>query len=132
MSTEPPVNPEIPEEQPSSGSNRDERNWGMACHLSAFAGLVIPYVGNFLGPLIVWLMKKDQYPFVNDQGKESLNFQISITIYLIVASLLLFAVIGVVLLPAVAIFAIVEVIMASIKASEGIPFRYPLTIRFLK
>ena len=105
---------------------------GMLCHLlslSLFVG--IPF-GNILGPLIIWLIKKDQFPFVNDQGKESLNFQISVTIYYIVAAVLMLALIGFLLLPAIAIFAIVEVIMASVKASKGIPFRYPLSIRFIK
>src|SRR3954467_5501803 len=56
-------------------TNPDAKMWGMLAHLSSLAGLVIPF-GNFIGPLVVWLMKKDQQPFVNDQGKESLNFQI--------------------------------------------------------
>ncbi|MHB0999449.1 MAG: DUF4870 domain-containing protein [Armatimonadota bacterium] len=128
MSTEQPVNPEIPENK----SKNDERTWGMACHLSSFAGLVIPYFGNVIGPLVVWLIKKDEFPFVNDQGKESLNFQISITIYLAIATVLTFILIGIPLLIAIAIFDIVEVILASVKASDGIPYRYPMTIRFIK
>lgn len=111
--------------------NQEERTMGMLCHLLGLALYIgIPF-GNILGPLIVWLIKKDQYPLVNDQGKESLNFQISVTIYLIVASVLMLVLVGFVLAPAVAIFAIVEVIMASVKASKGIPWRYPLSIRFI-
>lgn len=111
--------------------SQEERTMGMLCHLLGLALYIgIPF-GNILGPLIVWLIKKDQYPFVNDQGKESLNFQISVTIYLIAASVLMLALVGFVLAPAVAIFAIVEVIMASVKASKGIPFRYPLSIKFI-
>ena len=69
-------------DKPAGGSS-DERMWGMLCHLSTFAGYLVPF-GNISGPLIVWLVKKDEYAFVDDQGKESLNFQISITIYSLV------------------------------------------------
>lgn len=65
----------------SAGNNRLENQWGMYCHLAALAGVIFVAVGNILGPLIIWLMKKDEFPFVNSEGKESLNFQISITIY---------------------------------------------------
>src|SRR5688572_10608492 len=55
----------------------DDRTWGMLAHLAALAGFIVPVVGNIVGPLIVWLTKKEQQPFVDDQGKESLNFQIT-------------------------------------------------------
>ena len=60
-------------------TNKDERMWGMFCHLAALAGFIIPF-GNIIGPLIVWQIKKEEFPFVEDQGKESLKFQISIFI----------------------------------------------------
>ena len=104
---------------------------GMLCHLLALAGYVVPF-GNILGPLIIWQMKKDQYPFADDQGKESVNFQISVSIYAIVSTILFIVVIGVPLLIAVGIFGLVEIILASIKANQGIPWRYPLSIRFVK
>ena len=104
---------------------------GMLCHLLALAGYVIPF-GNIIGPLVIWLIKKDQYPFVDDQGKESLNFQISIMIYAIVSSILIVVAIGIPLVIAVGIFGIVEIILASIKANQGIAYRYPLSIRFVK
>lgn len=114
------------------------RMWGMFCHLAALAGfltafahVVIP-VGNILGPLVVWLIKKETYPFVNRQGKESLNFQITISICAIAASLLMFVAIGFVLLPAVIVFDIVMIIIASIKANAGENYRYPWSIRFIK
>ncbi|HET6453444.1 MAG TPA: DUF4870 domain-containing protein [Armatimonadota bacterium] len=104
---------------------------GMLCHLLGF-GFIVAGIGNIIGPLIIWLIKKGQYPFVDDQGKESLNFQISITIYWIVAAILSFALIGIPLLIAVFVFDVVEIIMASVKANQGIPYRYPLSIRFVK
>ncbi|MEN6371601.1 MAG: DUF4870 domain-containing protein [Armatimonadota bacterium] len=110
----------------------DERLWGMLCHLAAFAGFFVPWIGFILGPLIVWLIKKDQYPFVNDQGKESLNFQISILIYSAIAAALIVVVIGVALLLALTVMEIVLIILASVAANEGRRYRYPLTIRFVK
>jgi hypothetical protein len=125
--------PESPQPLPKEGpvtDDKDERMWASFCHLSAFAGLVVP-LGNILGPLVVWLMKKDVYPLVDDQGKEALNFQINIIIFVVVAVLSLFCFVGFVLLPAVGIFAIVMTIIATLRANQGIRYRYPLTIRFL-
>ena len=110
---------------------QDERTFGMLSHLLALSGLFIPF-GNIIGPLIIWLIKKDQYHFVNDQGKESLNFQISVLIYAIVSGILIFALVGLVLLAAVGIFALVMPIVASVRANEGVYYRYPLTIRLIK
>lgn len=112
--------------------SNEEKTWGMACHLAALAGFLTGGLGSIIGPLVVWLIKKDQFPFVNDQGKESLNFQISILIYLIISAILMIIGIGIVLVIIVAIFDLVEVILASIKANEGVAYRYPLTIRFIK
>ena len=102
------------------------------CHFLALAGLVgIPF-GNIIGPLILWLIKRDEMPSVGDHGKESLNFQISMTIYTIAAGLSVLAVIGIVLLPAVIIVNLIFVIIAGVKASNGEFYRYPLSIRFIK
>ena len=109
----------------------EEKNWVLACHLSAFAMFVFP-LGNVLAPLIIWLIKKDEFPLLDDQGKEALNFQISVTLYLFVAGILTIIVIGIPLLIALGIFDIVMIIIAAIKVSEGEKYRYPLTIRFLK
>jgi len=108
-----------------------ERTWGMLCHLSALAGFIIPF-GNIIGPLVIWLIKKDESPFVDDQGKESLNFQISITIYCLIAAVLILVIIGIFLLIGLGIFAIVMIIIAAVKANNGEKFRYPLTIRFVR
>lgn len=117
-------------DNPSSGSS-DERMWAMLCHLSAFAGYLVPF-GNILGPLVIWLIKKDQYAFVDDQGKEALNLQISIMIWAAVAAVLCFVIIGIPLLIAVVIFSIVMTIVAAIKANGGESYRYPLTIRLIQ
>jgi uncharacterized Tic20 family protein len=110
--------------------NKDERMWGMFCHLFALGGFIIP-LGNIIGPLVAWLIKKDEYPFVDDQGKESLNFQISILLYLIVSGILAVIVIGFFLMAAVGIFNLIMIIIASIKANDGEAFRYPLSIKFI-
>ncbi|MGH2806525.1 MAG: DUF4870 domain-containing protein [Actinomycetota bacterium] len=102
----------------------------MLTHLSAFAGIFIPF-GNILGPFVVWMIKKDEMPEVDAHGKESMNFQISTTIYFIVFGLLSFLLIGLPFLLALAIFWLVMVIMASVKANEGVLYKYPLTIHFL-
>ncbi len=111
--------------------DKDARLWGMLCHLIAFSGYVIPF-GSVLGPLIIWLIKKDEMPFVDDQGKESLNFQLTMLIAVIISAILMFVVIGFLLLGVLIIFQIIVVIMASIKANEGVRYRYPYTIRFIK
>lgn len=112
-------------EQPSLSIPQTERTMAMLCHLLAI------FVG-FLAPLIIWLLQKDQMPFVDEHGKESLNFQISILIYGAISGILTFVVIGAFLAAAVIIFAIIEIIMASMAANEGKSFQYPFCIRLVK
>lgn len=106
--------------------------WGMICHLAALAGFVGIPLGNVLGPLIVWLIKREEFPLVADQGKESLNFQISMTIYGVICIPLMFVVIGFLLGLALLIADVVFIIIAAMKANEGALYRYPLTIRLIK
>jgi uncharacterized protein len=103
----------------------------MWCHLGTFAGALVPFT-NFLVPFLIWITKKDEYEFVDDQGRESLNFQISLAIYSIIGALLIFLVVGIFFLVVVALFAIVQVIKASIAASNGTKYRYPFCFRFIK
>jgi uncharacterized Tic20 family protein len=110
--------------------NKDARMWGMLCHLGALSGLIGVPFGNIIVPLIIWLIKKDEHPFVDAQGRESLNFQVSMTIYGIVAFLLVFVLIGWLLLPVVYFANLICTILAAIKANDGLSFRYPATIRF--
>jgi uncharacterized Tic20 family protein len=109
--------------------DRDSQQWGMIAHLSALIGFVIPF-GNLIGPLVVWQMKKDM-PFVVDQGKEALNFQITVAIAVFVCLLLSLVVIGMLLLPVVGIGALVLTVMAGIKANNGEAYRYPFTLRLI-
>ena len=111
--------------------SRDARNWAMGAHLSGLAGLFIPF-GNVIGPLVVWLIKRDESSLVDREGKEALNFQISMTIYAMISALLIFVLIGILLLPVVGILDVVFTIVAAVKTSNGEQYRYPLTIRFLK
>ena len=110
---------------------KDERMWGMLCHLTAFTGFIIPF-GSILGPLVIWLIKKDEMPFVNDQGRESLNFQLTMMIAFIISAILMFVFIGVLLIGALCIYELIVVIMACIKANDGVLYRYPYAIRFIK
>jgi len=113
-------------------NEKDARLWGMLCHLAALVTLLWIPLGNILGPLVVWLIKRNDYPFVDQQGKESLNFQVSMTIYMLVAVVLTFICIGMPLLIGLAVADLVLVIIASVKISNGEEFRYPCTIRFFK
>jgi hypothetical protein len=110
---------------------KEERSMAMLCHLLGLIGGLIP-PANIIAPLIIWLVKKDQMPFVNDQGKEALNFQISMTIYFIISFILMFVLIGLVLIPVLGILWLVFGIVATIKANEGVAYRYPLTIRLIR
>ena len=112
--------------------DRDTRMWAMFCHLAGLALLIGIPAANILGPLIIWQIKKEQHPFIDAHGKESMNFQISMFIYGLVAGLLIFVCVGMVLLPAVIVADIIFVIIAGIKANDGQAYRYPLTIRFIK
>jgi uncharacterized Tic20 family protein len=102
----------------------------MACHLSALAGYMTLF-GFIVGPLIVWLVKRDESPLVDDQGKESLNFQLSMLVYYLAATLLVIVLIGIPLLVALFVFQLVEIVVASVRANKGELYRYPLTIRFV-
>lgn len=103
----------------------------MLCHLSALSGFIIPF-GSLIGPLIVWQIKKNEYPIVDDQGKEALNFQITTLLAAIASGILIFVVIGIFLLIAVGIASLVFTIIAAIKANNGETYRYPFALRLIK
>jgi len=115
----------------SSDISQDAKMWAMFAHISAVAGFIIPF-GNIIGPLLIWILKKEEFPFVNDQGKESLNFQISITIYVLISIILIFVLIGIPILIIVGLFALIMVIIAAINSYDGKAYRSPLTIRLIK
>jgi uncharacterized Tic20 family protein len=110
---------------------REERNWAMLSHLSALIGYIAIPFGNVIAPLIIYLMKKDESPFVAEQSRESLNFQISMSIYMLISGVLVLILIGFLLLAAVWVVGVVLTVIASVKAANGEAYRYPLTIRLI-
>ncbi len=129
-STEQPV--AVPETPESKEVNKDACMWAMICHLAGLAAIVIPVVGNIVAPLIIWQIKKDDFPFVDEQGKEAVNFQISMSIYGLICIPLFFICVGPFLLAAVGVVDLVFLLIAAVKANNGQHYRYPLTIRFIK
>jgi uncharacterized Tic20 family protein len=132
--TEQPVTSEQAQGPQKEELSKDVRMWAMFCHLAGLAGFVVPVIlSGIIAPLIIWQIKKDDHPFVDENGKEALNFQISIGIYALVSTILIFAFcIGAFLLMAVAIFNLVFLLIAAIKANNGQHYSYPLCIRFIK
>jgi uncharacterized Tic20 family protein len=126
----------------ASSISAEERQWAMFAHLSALAGgLLTSAVGGwgfFLGPLVIWLMKKETMPFVADQAKEALNFNITVSAIMLVMMVLGFVTLGIGFLLAapvmfiVGIAALVFIVIAAIKANEGVAYRYPFTVRLVK
>lgn len=108
-----------------------ERNWAMFCHLSSFASVIIPF-GGIIGPLICWSSRRYDSSFVDEHGKASLNFQLSILLYTLVCIPLMFIIIGFLFFGALLVLELVCVIMASIKAGRGESYRYPLSIPFIQ
>ena len=112
--------------------SKEEQNWAMICHLSALAGFLIPF-GNIVGPLIVWLIKRAEMPMVDVHGKEAINFQITVSIAMVICIVLMLVLIGFLLAFIVGLGALVLTVMAAVKVSNGeFGYRYPLTMRLLK
>jgi uncharacterized Tic20 family protein len=108
-----------------------ERNWAMFCHLSAFAGFIFPF-GGIIGPLICWLSRKDESTWINENGKASMNFQLSILLYIVLALPLVIILIGIPILIVIGTLKVICIIIASIRASKGEEFKYPLSIPFIQ
>jgi uncharacterized Tic20 family protein len=123
--------PTSPTPPPTSSTPSEIRTWSVLCHASALLGLFFHFFGHLLGPLFVWLIKRDASPEIDANGKESLNFQLSMLIYDIVAGILCLVLIGIPILIALWVLNTVFVIIASVKTSNGEFYRYPFTIRFL-
>jgi len=125
------------EEHKHDGDNSDKqtRVWGMLCHLTALLGLIGIPLGHLAGPFIVWLLKKDVHPFVREQGIESLNFQLSMTLYIALAAAFLYVTklgLGMILIFVLAPINALLVIIASLTAYRGESYSYPFKIRFIK
>jgi len=128
---------------PAGAPSADEKQWAMFAHLSALLGGLVTAgwagsVGFFIGPLVIWQMKKDTMPFVNDQAKEALNFAITVSLACLALLILTLVTLGVgallafPLMAIIGIAALVLVIMAAIKANEGVAYRYPFALRLVK
>ncbi len=120
----------------SSVADQAARDWAMAAHLSALVGLLGNGIGFVLGPLVVWLWKRDDHEFVRDQGLEAVNFQITMIISAIAAFVLITSLIaviaGLLLLIATAILAVVNPVIAAVQVKRGVRYRYPFSIRMIK
>ena len=110
---------------PAISSTSEERTLALLCHLGGV-------IGSFVVPLIIWLVKKDQSKFLDDQGKEALNFQITMAIALLISFATIFIFIGAVLFPAVIVVNIVFCILGGLEANKGKLYRYPFTLRLIK
>ena len=132
-----------PPPPPAVGPSAEEKQWAMFAHLSALVGGILTSgwagsIGCFIGPLVIWLVKKDTLPFVDDQGKEALNFNITVGIVFLALLILSIVTFGIGLIVAVPLWIIIGIawlvftIIAAIKAYDGEMYRYPLTIRLLK
>jgi len=113
-----------------SNTSKEERIWAMLCHLAGLA-FFIP-LGNILFPLLVWMLKKDKSSFINDHGKEALNFQLSMMIYFLCASLMLLIIVGIPILGVLIVLDVIFIIVAGVHAFEGKLYRYPFCIRFIQ
>lgn len=118
--------------------SKDTRMWAMFCHLAGLAGFVIPVIiSGIIAPLIIWQIKKDEHPFIDEHGKEAVNFQISMSLYTVIGIVAcLITCIGAVLIPFVAvalcIINLVFLLIAAVKANNGEHYYYPISIRFIK
>jgi hypothetical protein len=115
---------------PTGAPSAEEKQWALFAHLSALIGYIIPF-GSIIGPLVIWQIKKNEMPFVDDQGKEALNFQITVAIIAIICLVLVLILIGILLLWALAIANLVFIIIAALAANNGQAYRYPFAFRFI-
>jgi len=108
------------------------RTWCAFIHASALLGVIFHFPGHLLGPLILWLIKRDDSPELDAHGKEAVNFQISMLIYNVVAAIFCLILVGFAFLVVLWVLNTVFVIIAAIQASDGKFYRYPMTIRFIQ
>ena len=127
------------EAQASAGAiDPQQRQWALFAHLSALSAVVTGGLGAIIGPLVIWLVKKDTMPFVDDQAKEALNFNITVAIIFLVLFLMTIFTLGIGIIITGPLFVVVGIawlvltIIAAIKANEGVAYRYPFTLRLVK
>jgi uncharacterized Tic20 family protein len=117
---------------PGAPPTEKERTWGMLAHLSALVGIPMPMIGIVLGPLAVWLLRRDDSAFVEAHAREALNFNITVLLAAMACILLMLVFIGVLLGTALFVAWLVLILIAAIKASEGAPYHYPFALRLVK
>jgi uncharacterized Tic20 family protein len=138
MDTPPPLDPRPDNNQPTiemlpASSSESARSWCIGLHLSGLSGLILSFaLAHIVVPLVIWLVKRSDSPEIDATGKEVLNFQISFTIYSLIAGALCFVLIGFLILPILVVVWLVCIVIAAVKTSNGEPYNYPFTIRFLK
>ena len=118
--------------QQAAPISREARKWAMLSHLVALVGLLGNGVGFLLGPLVVWLLKREDDPFVDEQGKEAVNFQITMFIAPLICAPFVLVLIGILFLIVIGLMMTIFPIIGAIKANEGESYRYPLSFRFIK
>ena len=116
---------------PPAFPTKEERTLAMAAHLAAFAGHVFPFA-HIIAPLVIWMIRRDASAFVNDQGKESVNAQITVTVYAAICIPFCLVGIGFVMLGVLWLAGVILVIVAAVAAYEGRPYRYPLILRLVR
>jgi uncharacterized Tic20 family protein len=117
--------------QAPAAPGREERQWAMLCHMSAML-MYLTVIGGFIAPFVIWLLKRDEMPFVADQGRETLNFQITTLLALVVGGCLAIVLIGFVIIGLVLLFHFIVTIIAAVKTSEGVVYRYPICWRVIR
>ena len=127
----PPNDATAPAQSATGSPSAEEKQWALFAHLSALVGFIIPF-GSIIGPLIIWQIKRNEMPFVDDQGKEALNFQITMAIAVLVCIVLMVVLIGFLLIWIVGLLDLVFIIIAALAANNGQAYRYPFTLRLVK
>ncbi|HEY2275528.1 MAG TPA: DUF4870 domain-containing protein [Steroidobacteraceae bacterium] len=117
---------------PGAAPTENERTWGMLAHLAALAGLVMPLIGNVVVPLLVWHSWRDRSRFVGEQALESLNFNLSVSLGAVVCGVLTLVFVGFLLGTALFVAWLALTLIAAIKASEGVSYHYPFSLRLVK
>ena len=112
-------------------STKEARKWAMICHLSALSGLLGNGIGFLIGPLVVWLIKREDDPLIDEQGKEAVNFVLTMFLAIFISALLAIVLIGIPLLITFGLMIVIFPIIAAVKTSKGERYRYPISIRFL-
>jgi uncharacterized Tic20 family protein len=125
---EPPLTPDSAYPGDAVATTSDDRLWAMLAHLLSLSGYFIPF-GNVVAPLVVWMVKRDSSKFVDYHGKESLNFQINVLLYILVSIPLVFCVVGIFTMIAAGVYGLVMAIIAGVNAYSGQWYRYPFTLR---